>query len=266
MMLSVIEYFKSERKQHWLEEIRKSDWRAGTYLSEVLLKNEFFDKYGERARVLLLVQGDALMGFCTYAERDEIDAPELKPWVGFVYTFPQYRGARRMGKLLEYAYALAKSEGHPYLYLSSGEEGLYEKYGFAFWKDMKEIWGDEETHVFRKAIEKKDYSDVLGMTVSGRIDRPLGTTHPNCPDMLYTINYGYVEGILAADGEEQDVYVFGTEEPIGTFSGKVIGVIHRLNDCEDKWIVSIDGADPSRQEILDRTEFQEQFYMGELYS
>ena len=59
--------------------------------------------------------------------------------------------------------------------------------------------------------------------------------------------------------------MFGAHEPIKTFTGKVIAVYHRLNDCEDKWIVSINGAAPSKEDILRTIEFQEQYFMGELY-
>lgn len=46
---------------------------------------------GEKSRVMLLVDGDDLISFCTYAEKDDIQPTELTPWIGFVYTFPQYR-------------------------------------------------------------------------------------------------------------------------------------------------------------------------------
>ena len=89
-----------------------------------------------------------------------------------------------MGKLLEYAYLLAKKEGYRTLYVSSEEEGLYEKYGFTFWKKMKTIWG-EQTQVFRLPIVEMNYTDVIGKTVKGAIDRPLGSAHPNHPDMIH---------------------------------------------------------------------------------
>ena len=110
-----------------------------------------------------------------------------------------------------------------------------------------------------------DYSSVIGHEVEGHVDRPLGSSHPRHPEMIYPLNYGYVDGVFAGDGAEQDVYLFGVEEPVKSFKGKVVGVIHRLNDCEDKWIVSVDGKVPEREEILKRTEFQEQYFMGELY-
>lgn len=105
---------------------------------------------------------------------------------------------------------------------------------------------------------------VIGTTVKGHIDRPLGSAHPDYPDMIYPINYGYVDGIFAADGEEQDVYVFGTNEPLETFEGKVIAVYHRTNDNEDKWIVSLDSTDYSDEEILSAINFQEKYFEGEL--
>lgn len=113
--------------------------------------------------------------------------------------------------------------------------------------------------------EEKDYSDIIGRTVTGTIDRPLGSTHPKHADMIYPINYGYVDGIFAGDGAEQDVYVFGTDKPIQKFTGKVIAVYHRFDDVEDKWIVSLDGKDIPDDRILGDISFQEQFFCGKLF-
>ncbi|MBR1821552.1 MAG: inorganic pyrophosphatase [Clostridia bacterium] len=106
--------------------------------------------------------------------------------------------------------------------------------------------------------------DVIGKNVKGVIDRPIGSRHPRHPDMIYPINYGYIEGVIAGDGAEQDVYVFGTDKPISTFEGRVIAVYHRINDVEDKWIVSLDGIDYPDAEILNAIHFQEQYFKGEL--
>ena len=111
----------------------------------------------------------------------------------------------------------------------------------------------------------KDYSNVIGKNVTGIIDRPLGSAHPRKSTMIYPMNYGYVNGVIAGDGAEQDVYVFGTNEPLKTFSGKVIAVYRRFNDVEDKWIVSLDGSDISDNKILGEISFQEQFSYGKLY-
>ena len=105
---------------------------------------------------------------------------------------------------------------------------------------------------------------AIGLTVSGKIDRPAGSSHPDHPDMVYPVNYGYVEGISAPDGEGQDAYVFGADGPLETFTGKVIAVWHRFDDVEDKWIVSLDGRDYSSKEIVETIHFQEQYFHGEL--
>ncbi|MBR3504509.1 MAG: GNAT family N-acetyltransferase [Clostridia bacterium] len=262
--MKITEYFAGGEQERWLNQIKRADWRGGQYLYELLRDHRLKELYGEKTDVLLLTDGEKLLSFCTYAERDDIPDPALTPWVGFVYTFPEYRGKRRMGKLLERAYALAKADGYDCLYICTREEGLYEKYGCVFWKMMKDMEG-EDSSVFRLPIVRKDYSGILGKTVGGTIDRPLGSAHPRHPDMIYPINYGYVDGVMAGDGAEQDVYVFGASEPIRTFTGKVVAVLHRLNDCEDKWIVSVDGATPDRDTILRTVDFQEQYYMGELY-
>ncbi|MDE5817868.1 MAG: inorganic pyrophosphatase [Lachnospiraceae bacterium] len=113
--------------------------------------------------------------------------------------------------------------------------------------------------------DEPDYSSIIGRTVRGTVDRPLGTTHPRHPDMCYPINYGYVDGVFAGDGAEQDVYVFGTDEPLTHFEGKVIAVYHRFDDVEDKWIVSLTGEDIGDEMILGDIAFQEQFFYGKLY-
>ena len=262
--MRILNYDETENKDYWIERISKGDWRAAAYLAGLLKDGTFHEKYGEKTQLFLLTEGEELMSFCTYAERDEIDDDSLKPWIGFVYTFPEHRGKMRVGKLIEHIYGLAKKDGYKTIYISTEETGLYEKYGFTFRKGMKTVFGDD-TRVYCKEINTPDYSDVIGTEVKGTIDRPLGRPHSRHPEMIYPINYGYVDGVFAGDGAEQDVYVFGTDKPLRTFTGKVVGVIHRLNDCEDKWIVSLDGEPVDRETILAATEFQEQYYMGELY-
>lgn len=110
-----------------------------------------------------------------------------------------------------------------------------------------------------------DYSSIIGKMVSGRIDRPIGSQHPRHKKMVYPVNYGYVDGVFAGDGAEQDVYVFGTDKPLDAYKGKVIAVFHRFNDVEDKWIVSLDGSDIPDEKILGDIYFQEQFFYGKLY-
>ena len=105
---------------------------------------------------------------------------------------------------------------------------------------------------------------MLGKIVKVIVDRPLGTYHPKHKGIYYSVNYGYVEGIIAADGEEQDAYILGVNEPIKEFNGKVIAVIHRFNDIEEKWVVAPEGASFSKDEIMQQVDFQEQFFKTEI--
>ena len=105
---------------------------------------------------------------------------------------------------------------------------------------------------------------IIGKTVRGTIDRPIGSRHPRYPDTIYPVNYGYVNGVFAADGAEQDVYVLGTDKPLSVFEGTVIAVWRRFHDVENKWIVSLDGIDYPDEEILRQIRFQEQYFDGEL--
>ncbi len=135
---------------------------------------------------------------------------------------------------------------------------------------MEEDDSRERSHFFIEATVQKEatplnYSEIIGSTVECTMDRPLGTYHPRFPDIYYPINYGYVNGVFAGDGAEQDVYILGVDKPLETFTGKVIAVFHRHNDVEDSWIVAPEGMDFSDEEIMEQINFQEKFFDGELY-
>ena len=102
--------------------------------------------------------------------------------------------------------------------------------------------------------------DVIGKKVCVIVDRPLGSMHPKYNNLIYPVNYGYINGIIAGDGEFQDAYVLGENKPIKAFDGVVIAIIHRLNDLEDKWIVVREGVCLSDQSILDSVAFQEKYF------
>lgn len=77
-------------------------------------------------------------------------------------------------------------------------------------------------------------ANILGKIVRVTVDRPFGSYHPEHRDMYYPINYGYIEGIMAPDGEEQDAYIIGINKAVKGFTGKVIPIVHRLDDVEEK--------------------------------
>lgn len=99
--------------------------------------------------------------------------------------------------------------------------------------------------------------DLLGKTVTVNVDRPIGYVHE---DTTYPVNYGYIPGITAGDGEEQDAYILGIHEPVTTFKGTVIGAVCRKNDVEDKLIVAPEGILFHQGEIAQAVHFQEQYF------
>ena len=105
--------------------------------------------------------------------------------------------------------------------------------------------------------------DYLDKTLEVTIDRPLGSKHPK-HGFIYPVNYGYIPNTISGDGEELDCYVLGIFEPIESFSGKCIAVIHRTNDNDDKLIVVPEGINYSDDAIRALTEFQERFFESEI--
>ena len=105
---------------------------------------------------------------------------------------------------------------------------------------------------------------MIGKIVKVMIDRPLGTYHPKHKDIFYSVNYGYIEGIIAPDGEEQDAYVLGVNEPINEFTGKIIAIIKRLDDVEEKWVVAPENMTFTKEEIMKQVDFQEKYFKTEI--
>lgn len=105
---------------------------------------------------------------------------------------------------------------------------------------------------------------MIGDIVKVIVDRPMGSYHPEHKDLCYPINYGYIEGIFAPDGEEQDVYILGVNKPIKEFVGKIIAIIHRNNDVEEKWVVAPENYFYSKEEIMEQVNFQEKYFDSEI--
>uniref|UniRef100_A0A7C4PIS5 inorganic diphosphatase n=1 Tax=Anaerolinea thermolimosa TaxID=229919 RepID=A0A7C4PIS5_9CHLR len=101
----------------------------------------------------------------------------------------------------------------------------------------------------------------IGRSVRVVIDRPLGSQHPQ-HGFTYPVNYGYVPGVPAPDGDDLDAYILGIDHPLHEFVGVCIAVIHRLNDMDDKLVLAMEGQNFSDEEILTLTAFQEQWFHG----
>ena len=153
-IMKIIEYFSIDNKEYWLSKIKECDWSAGQYLYELLRNQGLKSLVGENTKVLMLADGENLVSFCTFADQDDVPSTELTPWIGWVYTFPKYRGNHYVGKLLKYAEVLAQAAAMRNIYISTNHVGLYEKYGYEFFQMMKDIHG-EDSRVYVKQINLK---------------------------------------------------------------------------------------------------------------
>ena len=117
------------------------------------------------------------------------------------------------------------------------------------------------TYEERKALVKS----YLGKTVRIEIDRPIGYVHKKENySLTYPINYGYIPGVLGGDGEKLDVYLLGVDKPVTEHTGKIIGIVHRENDVEDKLVMAPEGVIFTQNEIAEQVHFQEQYYKTEI--
>ncbi len=110
---------------------------------------------------------------------------------------------------------------------------------------------------------KENITDYMGKTVHIVVDRPMGYRHG---DIIYPVNYGYIPGTLADDGEEQDAYILGINEPIAEFDGQVIAAVCRRDDCEDKLVVAPMGTVMHQGQIAAAVHFVERYFDSKIIS
>lgn len=127
---------------------RDCSWRAGPYLARRMAVDDFKDW----ERVIVAVDGGEIAGFCTLTEKDELPEPcEYFPFVGFVFVDERHRGRRQSERMIDRALAYAKEIGFHTVYLMSGEQGLYEKYGFTKLADCETAYGTTD-QLFQKTL------------------------------------------------------------------------------------------------------------------
>lgn len=107
------------------------------------------------------------------------------------------------------------------------------------------------------------YLNLLGSNVHVIVDRPLHSPHPTY-GFKYSLNYGYIPGTIAEDQKEIDAYILGIDKPLKEFTGVVKAIIVRINDLENKLVVTPAEFHPTKEEIWRRTRFQEQFFSTEI--
>lgn len=128
--------------------------------------------------------------------------------------------------------------------------------------------GYGNTDIFLSPAQREELIlRYLGKTVTVVIDRPIGFHHVTKGIHLhYTVNYGFLPDVRGGDGEEQDVYVLGTREPLETFTGRIIGVVRRRDDNEDKFVAVPEGMVFTAEQIRKEIHFVEKYFDSTVFS
>ena len=151
--IEIFDYYEQDDdlKKELLEQINEPLWKGAKHLYD-RVKQDF-----DHGKLFIMYDIDRkhIISFGTLHDFDEIKADDLKPWIGSIYTFRPYRGSRFSEKLIKYILNIAKQEGNDFVYLSSDNKGMYEKYGFDLYGMMNTVNGNE-TQVFIYDIKKLD--------------------------------------------------------------------------------------------------------------
>lgn len=224
------------------------------------LTEEFCDYISKESSIIFLAMSDeSAVGFAQCGLRhDYVEGTTSRP-VGYLEGIFVEEGYRKRGlarNLLEACQKWAEEQGCTE-FASDCELDNEDSLKFHLKMGFKEA-----NRII--CFTKKLTDSVIGRTVTVTVDRPLGSYHPKHKDIYYPINYGYIEGIMAPDGEEQDAYILGVDKAVETFTGTIIAVVHRNDDIEEKWVVAPKGMTFSKEEIWEQIYFQEQYFDSEI--
>lgn len=149
-IMNIIDFFQAEQQESLTAKIAEGDWSAAKFLAKLLRQDSFHQTLGG-GTVYLLMDGENIVSFVTLTRKDCIDDDTLYPWLGFFFTFPEYRGNRYGGKLLTYAAQKAAKQGYQRVYLATDHIGLYEKYGFTYLENRIDVYG-EDSRIYVKNL------------------------------------------------------------------------------------------------------------------
>ncbi len=148
--MEFIVFSEAENREKWIEKISGCDWSAAGFLAALLRENRIYEVLGDGAIVCIMAEGEALVSFAVLSPKDCIDDDSLTPWIGFVYTAPEYRGNRCSGRLIGHLCNTARAEGHKKVYIATDHIGLYEKYGFTYMENRIDVWGEDSRIYFKE--------------------------------------------------------------------------------------------------------------------
>ncbi len=157
--MQIVSYFESDIKNQLVEKIEACDWSAAKFLVELLREDRFFEMLGGEGELFVMLDGDNLVSFLTLTKQDVVRDESMYPWVGFVFTVPEYRGNRYSEKLMNHAEKVAVEKGYDKVYVATDHFGLYEKYGYDYLENRIGYWGDDN-RVLCKMLNKEKTMNI----------------------------------------------------------------------------------------------------------
>lgn len=92
--------------------------------------------------IFAAVAGGKVVGMTSIMKTDYYPVTDIYPWVSCVFVTEDYRGQRLSAKLIAKANEYAKDLGFERTYIPSEHNGLYERYGYTYLRDIVNYGGD----------------------------------------------------------------------------------------------------------------------------
>ena len=146
--MEILELNTIGEQKLWADRIRLCDWGAAKLLADLIEQDKFNESLGVGS-LFIMADGEKIVSFCTLSQRDCVKDDMLFPWIGFVFTAPEYRGNRYSGRLIDFVCNKAKEQGYKKVYIATDHIGLYEKYGFTNIESRTDIYGEEARIYYR---------------------------------------------------------------------------------------------------------------------
>lgn len=130
--MNIFDLLEQSDQDAWLGRIALCDWVAAHFLCSLVREGKIYELLGKNTRLFILADGDELISFCTLSDMDDVQPTSLTPWIGFLFTAPDYRRRGFAGELIDKCVREARALCYDSIYISTNHEGFYERYGFKF--------------------------------------------------------------------------------------------------------------------------------------
>ncbi len=130
-----------------IEYAKACTWKAGPFLAKLMMENRLQDW----ERVVVAIDNNSIVGFCTVTKEDCLPNTTYSPYIGFMFVDENYRGNRISEKLIFNAISYIKELNFEKVYLISDHINLYEKYGFIKIDEQIDSAGNSQT-IFAKQL------------------------------------------------------------------------------------------------------------------